>query len=138
MLLSFNQAAGRVVREQSRYPTGWVRDSFDNEHRDCADALRPDFLFCNKDNIDTALWPGVWKWVVYEVESLDSTLDWLARGVRFVESMWPGSRPPLNIGFGGRAGSRPPLNIGFGGRAGSRPPLNIGFGGRAGDGIIRR
>ncbi len=90
VLLSFNQAAVRVVREQRRYPTGWVLDSFDNEHRDCADALRPDFLFCNKDNIDTALWPGVWKWVVYEVESLDSALDRLARGVVFIESMWPG------------------------------------------------
>jgi glycerophosphoryl diester phosphodiesterase len=90
VLLSFSQSAVRVIREKTRYPTGWVLDSFDDEHRDHATALRPDFLFCNKDKIDTALWPGEWKWVVYELESLNSALDWLARGVHFIESMWPG------------------------------------------------
>jgi hypothetical protein len=71
VLLSFSQAAVRVVREQSRYPTGWVLDGFDDEHRDRAYALGPDFLFCNKEKIDTTLWPGLWQWVVYEVESID-------------------------------------------------------------------
>ena len=90
VLLSFSQAAVRVIREQWHYTTGWVLDSFDDEHRDYANALRPDFLFCNKDKVDSALWPGAWQWVIYEVESFESALDWLARGVHFIESMWPG------------------------------------------------
>ena len=90
VLLSFSQAAVQVLRERSPYPTGWVLDAFDDKHRERADALQPNFLFCNKDKIDTVLWPGVWKWVIYEVESIDSALDWLSRGVHFIESMWPG------------------------------------------------
>jgi glycerophosphoryl diester phosphodiesterase len=90
VLLSFSQAAVRIIREQSHYPIGWVLDGFDDEHRGRADAIGPDFLFCNKDKIDADLWPGVWKWVIYEVESIDSALDWLTRGAYFIESMWPG------------------------------------------------
>jgi glycerophosphoryl diester phosphodiesterase len=102
VLLSFSQAAVQAIRGQSRVLRGWVLDDFDDEHRDCANTLRPDFLFCNKDKIDSALWPGPWKWVIYEVESLDSTLAWLARGAHFVESMrpWevmnPSSTTPVN------------------------------------------
>jgi hypothetical protein len=51
VLLSSSQSAVRVGPEQSRYPMGWVLDGFDDEHRDCADALGPDFLFCNKNNM---------------------------------------------------------------------------------------
>ena len=90
VLLSFSRAAVQAVCEQSSYPAGWVLDRFDDEHRDLAGALKPNFLFCNKDKIHTALWPGVWQWIVYEVESVHSALDWLSRGVRYVESMWPG------------------------------------------------
>ena len=90
VLLSFSQAAVLVIREQSRYPIGWVLDGFDDEHRERADALGPDFLFCTKDKINKVLWSGVWKWVIYEVESLDSALDWMTRGAHFIESMRPG------------------------------------------------
>jgi glycerophosphoryl diester phosphodiesterase len=90
VLLSFSQEAVRVIHEQSSHTTGWVLDSFNDEHRDHAKALRPDFLFCNKDKIDAALWPGMWKWIIYEVESLDTALEWMTRGAHFIESMWPG------------------------------------------------
>jgi glycerophosphoryl diester phosphodiesterase len=90
VLLSFILAAVQLVREQSSYPTGWVLDRFDDEHRDRAGALQPDFLFCNKDKIHTALWPGVWQWIVYEVETAGSAFEWLSRGAHYVESMWPG------------------------------------------------
>jgi glycerophosphoryl diester phosphodiesterase len=90
VLLSFSQTAVQVVREQASYPTGWVLDRFDDEHLDRAGHLQPDFLFCNKDKIHMTLWPGVWQWIVYEVESIDTAREWLSRGVRYVESMWPG------------------------------------------------
>lgn len=90
VLLSFNQDAVHAVRKRSNYPTGWVLHRFDKKHREIADELRPDFLFCQKEKIHKTLWPGMWKWVVYEVESINSALDWLARGADYVESMWPG------------------------------------------------
>jgi glycerophosphoryl diester phosphodiesterase len=90
VLLSFSLAAVQAVRKHSSYPIGWVLDRFDDEHRNRAAAIQPDFLFCNKDKIHTALWPGVWQWIVYEVESFGSALDWLSRGVHYIESMWPG------------------------------------------------
>ena len=89
VFLSFSQRAVQVIRDQSEYPTGWVLDSFDGSHRERANELKPDFLFCNKMKINRDLWQGVWKWVIYEMESLDSALDWLARGAHFVESMRP-------------------------------------------------
>ena len=90
VLLSFSRTAVQVVREQSSYPIGWVLERFDDEHRNRADTLQPDFLICNKDKIHKALWPGVWQWVVYEVETPGTALEWLSRGVHYVESMWPG------------------------------------------------
>jgi glycerophosphoryl diester phosphodiesterase len=90
VLLSFSRTAVEVVREQSSYPIGWVLERFDDEHRDLAGALQPDFLFCNKDKIHTSLWSGMWRWIVYEVETPGTALEWLSRGVHFIESMWPG------------------------------------------------
>ena len=90
VLLSFSRTAVQVVRELSSYPTGWVLERFDDEHRNRADTLQPDFLFCNKDKIHTALWPGVWQWIVYEVESIGSAREWLSRGAHYIESMWTG------------------------------------------------
>lgn len=89
VLLSFSQEAVQVIRDQSEYSTGWVLDSFNDAYRDRAHELSPDFLFCNKIKINTPLWPGIWKWIIYEVESVDSALDWLSRGAHFVESMRP-------------------------------------------------
>lgn len=90
VLLSFNQDAVQAIRKQSKFATGWVLDRFDDEHHEIAHELRPDFMFCKKEKIHKTLWPGTWKWVVYEVESLNSALHWLARGAHYVESMWPG------------------------------------------------
>ena len=90
VLLSFSREVVHAVREYSSYPTGWVLERFDDEHHNRANALQPDFLFCNKDKIHTALWPGVWQWIVYEVESIGSAREWLSRGAHYIESMWTG------------------------------------------------
>jgi len=90
VLLSFNKDAVQAIRKQSEYRIGWVLDRFDDKHRKLAHELQPDFLFCKKERIHKAMWPGVWQWVIYDVASLDSAFHWLARGAHYVESMWPG------------------------------------------------
>ena len=55
-----------------------------------AEALAPDFLFCNHTRIpdpSTPLWPGPWQWAFYEVTDPALALDLARRGATLVETM---------------------------------------------------
>jgi glycerophosphoryl diester phosphodiesterase len=75
-----------TARNMSGYPVAWVLPTYDDHTRLKYEALQPDYLFCDRAYIPAgnALWRGPWRWVVYDVETLESVLDFAARGAHFV------------------------------------------------------
>jgi len=75
-----------TARNITGYPIAWVLPAYDAHTRLKYEALQPDYLFCDRTYlpVGSALWRGPWRWVVYEVESLETALDLAARGAHFV------------------------------------------------------
>lgn len=74
----------------SGYPEiGLVLTEWSGEARKKLDKLQPDYIFCNIKRIpaEIMLWPGPWKWVIYEIVSPSLALEWSVRGAEFVETM---------------------------------------------------
>jgi glycerophosphoryl diester phosphodiesterase len=75
-----------TARNMTGYPTAWWLPAYDDHTRLKYEALKPDYLFCDRAYLPlgAALWRGPWRWVVYEIDTLEATLDLAARGSHFV------------------------------------------------------
>jgi glycerophosphoryl diester phosphodiesterase len=86
VLASADLTTIHTARNMTGYPIAWVLPAYDDHTRLKYEALQPDYLFCDRAYLPagTALWRGPWRWVVYEIETLESVLDLAARGAHFV------------------------------------------------------
>ena len=105
VVLSFVAAVVEAARSREGQLTGWVLRDFDDAHRERLERLQPDYVFCNGDKIppDGTLWPGPWKWVIYEVTEAGIAQRWRARGAAMIESMAVGemlAAPPFKYAAG--------------------------------------
>lgn len=68
---------------------GLVLKEWSKEARRKLDELRPDYALCNLERIpaEEELWPGPWKWVIYEVVGSTLAMELADRGADFVETM---------------------------------------------------
>lgn len=89
VIISFDDAAIKAFREIGTGEIGWVLEEWNADARRAADSLRPDYLFCDYRIIpdDAELWPGPWRWALYDVIEPDLALALAAFGARFVETM---------------------------------------------------
>jgi glycerophosphoryl diester phosphodiesterase len=89
VVISFDLAAVRSARELGGMPIGWVIPQYDAHSRLECEALQPQFLFCDHEQLPPsgALWRGPWQWAVYEVESLPLALSLSERGALYIETM---------------------------------------------------
>jgi glycerophosphoryl diester phosphodiesterase len=89
VIISFGQEAVRYAADLG-WRTGGVVTTYDDETRREISALRPEFVFCNYLKVQEAgadLWPGAWRWVVYEIASVELARAWLKRGAHLLETM---------------------------------------------------
>ncbi len=86
VLASADLTTIHAARNMTGYPIAWVLPAYDDHTRLKYEALQPDYLFCDRAYIPpgSTLWRGPWRWVVYEIETLESVLDLGARGAHFV------------------------------------------------------
>lgn len=89
VLISFDRKAVALARERGAAAIGWVLSRYSEHSRLHADALQPEYLFCDHEALPEsgALWPGPWAWVIYEVGSWPLAAALAARGVVFIETM---------------------------------------------------
>jgi glycerophosphoryl diester phosphodiesterase len=88
-LISFEYAALQHVREHAPLPIGWVLPAWNDDHRELAHALAPDYLFLNHKRLPPPpepLWRGPWQWVVYTVNAPADIAPYLERGFSMVET----------------------------------------------------
>jgi glycerophosphoryl diester phosphodiesterase len=86
ILVSADLAAVHSARATGVCPTAWVLPAYDHHTRLKYEALQPDYLFCDRTFLAPAapLWRGPWRWVIYEIDSLQEALSLAERGADFV------------------------------------------------------
>jgi glycerophosphoryl diester phosphodiesterase len=86
ILGSRDLATIHAVRNMTDYPIAWVLPAYDNHTRLKYEALQPDYLFCDRAYLSGSgpLWRGPWRWVVYEVDTLEEVLELAGRGAHYV------------------------------------------------------
>ncbi|MBT8117956.1 MAG: hypothetical protein KJO66_08995, partial [Gammaproteobacteria bacterium] len=75
--------------DRTDLPMGWVLPHWDDEHRQLAENLAPDYLFVNHKRLPPqpfALWDGPWQWVVYTVNRAEEIPLYLERGFAMIET----------------------------------------------------
>ena len=89
ILISFEYAALQQLRRQATLPIGWVLPHWDDDNRQRARALAPDYLFVNRKRLPHTpepLWDGPWRWAIYTVNRADEIQPFLARGFDMIET----------------------------------------------------
>jgi glycerophosphoryl diester phosphodiesterase len=86
VLGSADLATIHTARNMAGYPIAWVLPDYTDHTRLKYEALQPDYLFCDRAFLpaEGALWRGPWRWVIYEVDSLETVLSLAGRGAHFV------------------------------------------------------
>ena len=86
--ISFAAEALARARTAGAQRVGWVIEEYSAAVRRAAEALAPQFLFCDYELLPRrgAPWPGPWEWVVYTVNDPELLPGLAARGVRLIET----------------------------------------------------
>ncbi len=88
-VISFDRPAIELARGVGGAAVGWVLEEWTDDVRASAEALGPEYLFCDYRMIPggAELWPGPWRWALYEIIEPDLALSLAASGAEFVETM---------------------------------------------------
>lgn len=81
VVISFDLPAIHRARQQGGYTIGWVISDYDSHTRLKCEALQPDYVFCNHTRLPPRdnLWRGNWRWVIYEVTTIELALSQIGR-----------------------------------------------------------
>lgn len=88
--ISFTVAAVEQARALGAHAIGWVVREWDTASRATAEALAPEYLFCNHTKLPPPplpLWQGPWRWALYEIADPKLALALAARGADLIETM---------------------------------------------------
>lgn len=93
VLTSFDAQALAHARDAGAPRIAWVLEEYDLSARRQAQALGPDYLFCDylklPEGVDE-LWAGAWAWVLYEITDPQPAIQWYRRGAELIETMQVG------------------------------------------------
>lgn len=90
VLISFDLPTLHYARRQNGYRIGWVLSEYTNVTVLKAEAIAPEFLFCDHQLLPAGrvrLWRGSWQWAIYEVTEPELARELAARGVALIETM---------------------------------------------------
>ncbi len=88
-VISFDRPAIERARRVCGSAIGWVLEEWTDDVRAGAEALGPEYLFCDYRMIPggDGLWAGPWRWALYEIIEPDLALSLAAAGAELVETM---------------------------------------------------
>lgn len=88
VVISFLFELVAAVKSQFDVPVGWVLTDFNERtYRQCTE-LRPEFVFCNVNKVNSAddLWDGSWRWALYDVRDPKEARRWLSHERIMIET----------------------------------------------------
>lgn len=89
ILISFEYEALQHARHCCDLPIAWVLPEWSDQIRRQAEALQPEYLFCNRKRLPDGLqqlWPGNWTWAIYTVNTLEDAGRFADLGAGMVET----------------------------------------------------
>jgi glycerophosphoryl diester phosphodiesterase len=90
VLISFDLASVQRLRTMTGARVGWVIERYDEATRLLATEAAPDYLFGDLECIpeaSVALWPGAWRWALYEIRDAGAARRCARLGAHLVETM---------------------------------------------------
>ncbi len=89
VLVSYETDLLERARDVHPGRVGMVLREWSETSRQEVARVEPDYVFSNIQRIpaETDLWPGPWRWVVYEIVEPRLALRWAARGADLIETM---------------------------------------------------
>ena len=90
VIISFDLDALLQVKRNYALPIGWVLSEYSLQAKQLAETHSPSFLFCNQDKLpadSSVLWPGMWRWAIYEVTNISEANALMARDAHLLETM---------------------------------------------------
>lgn len=87
IIISFDYDVMAMARKKVGLKVGWVIEQWDEETKNKASILAPDYLFADYEKMPQkdALWPGPWRWVIYDVTDYQIAAQLVSQGA-MVES----------------------------------------------------
>ncbi len=89
-LISFDRPILEHARARGWDEIGWVLEAWNDATLQDARRLQPQFLIADHELLSAApepLWPGPWRWVIYDILDPQVALDLVARGADLIETM---------------------------------------------------
>ncbi len=79
VIISFLFDIAELAKSQYGVPMGWVLTDFNESSRRLAEQLQPEFIFCNVTKVKKIedLWPGDWRWVLYDIKDAGQAYEWM-------------------------------------------------------------
>ncbi|MBF0194182.1 MAG: hypothetical protein HQL71_06465 [Magnetococcales bacterium] len=86
--ISVHKGFLKHVRNKLNYPIGWICETWGEYNQKHANALKPDYLFINMNNLpqNKPLPIAPWIWAVYETSDPTILKKWLKNGATLIES----------------------------------------------------
>ena len=89
VFLSFAPEVVLHLESVSKAPSGWVIPEWNDQNREIAETLDPQWLFCNRKRLPIAnrdVWQGDWNWVLYTINEMETGEKLGMRGFRYLET----------------------------------------------------
>lgn len=79
VVISFLYDIAVMAKSQYHCANGWVLTDFNQRSRQQCEMLSPDYIFCNVNKVKQPddLWPGDWRWVLYDIKDPSEAKRWL-------------------------------------------------------------
>lgn len=88
IIISFDYDVIELAKRFAKVRTGWVIKTYDDESKERAKTLNPEFLICNHTKLPKKepVWSGDWVWFVYDVVDPYVLSELEKKGVKIIES----------------------------------------------------
>ena len=88
VIISFVTEVLWYVQERKTHPVGWVLKKYNDEYREIAELIQPEYLYCNVKKISdpSKLWEGDWQWALYDIKDPKKARNLLEQGVDLIET----------------------------------------------------
>ncbi|MEE9492275.1 MAG: glycerophosphodiester phosphodiesterase family protein [Gammaproteobacteria bacterium] len=88
VVISFDHKAVAYTQQHSKLATGWVVHRYNKKYQRLAEQLTPDYLICNVTKIPDkgSLWPGNWRWMLYDITKVADVLELAQCDIAFIET----------------------------------------------------
>jgi glycerophosphoryl diester phosphodiesterase len=88
IIISFNYDAIHYVRNNSDYLTGWILHKYDDNSRNRARALKPDYLIVNHRKLpaNKEPWQDSWHWMIYDITDPELAMYYSSFNISLVET----------------------------------------------------